>query len=141
MMPPSLPRVVFVCEHGAAKSVLAASWFNHFARKRQLAMEAIARGTSPDPAISPIVVAALDQEGIPRGCSHPEALRDSDLNGAVRVVTFDQPGAFERLPPGVPWDQWDGLPAISTEYPLAREAILARVVALLAELAGLPGRA
>ncbi|MGH9334858.1 MAG: hypothetical protein ACRD21_14045, partial [Vicinamibacteria bacterium] len=43
------PRtVVFVCEHGAAKSVIAAAHFNRLAKERELPFRAISRGTVPD---------------------------------------------------------------------------------------------
>jgi hypothetical protein len=45
-------RIVFVCEHGAAKSVIAAAYFNKLARERNLNYEAVCRGTFPDSTIS-----------------------------------------------------------------------------------------
>ncbi|MGH9936946.1 MAG: hypothetical protein ACREAM_11915, partial [Blastocatellia bacterium] len=41
------PVIIFVCEHGAAKSILSASIFNKLAGERQLNLRAIARGTNP----------------------------------------------------------------------------------------------
>jgi protein-tyrosine-phosphatase len=40
--------IIFVCEHGAAKSVIAAAYFNRFAEQRGLNLRAAARGTNPD---------------------------------------------------------------------------------------------
>jgi arsenate reductase len=37
-------KVVFVCEHGAAKSVIAAAYFNKLAKERNLPYEAVCRG-------------------------------------------------------------------------------------------------
>ena len=39
--------VVFVCEHGSAKSVIAAAHFNHLAAEKGLPYRAIARGCAP----------------------------------------------------------------------------------------------
>ncbi len=39
--------VVFVCEHGSAKSVIAAAFFDKLARERGLTLRAVARGTQP----------------------------------------------------------------------------------------------
>ena len=36
--------VIFVCEHGAAKSILAAAYFNKLARESNLRLTAMARG-------------------------------------------------------------------------------------------------
>ena len=30
------PLIIFVCEHGAAKSIIAAAYFNKYARERNL---------------------------------------------------------------------------------------------------------
>src|SRR5215470_8754032 len=53
------PVIIFVCEHGAAKSILSAAIFNKLAVERSLNLRAIARGTNPDPEISPKVAAGL----------------------------------------------------------------------------------
>jgi protein-tyrosine-phosphatase len=42
------PIIVFVCEHAAAKSIIAATCFNKLAEQTNLDMRAIARGTNPD---------------------------------------------------------------------------------------------
>jgi hypothetical protein len=47
--------VLFVCEHGAAKSVLATAEFNRLAEQRGLPWRAAARGTNPDSAIPPAI--------------------------------------------------------------------------------------
>lgn len=51
--------VLFVCLHGAAKSVLAAADFERLAAERGLDLVADSAGTEPDPEIAPGVVAAL----------------------------------------------------------------------------------
>ena len=44
-------KIVFVCEHGAAKSVIAVAYFNKLASEAKLEFHAIARGTNPDPEL------------------------------------------------------------------------------------------
>src|SRR5689334_20099632 len=56
--------VVFVCEHGAAKSVIAAAHFNRLATERGLPFRAISRGTKPDDAVAAGVRAGLASDGI-----------------------------------------------------------------------------
>jgi protein-tyrosine-phosphatase len=51
-------RVVFVCEHGAAKSILAATEFDALANARGVAARAVARGTAPA-VVSGLVMLAL----------------------------------------------------------------------------------
>ena len=59
------PRtVLFVCLHGAAKSVLAAADFERLARARGLDALAESAGTEPDPEIAPRVLAELRAEGV-----------------------------------------------------------------------------
>lgn len=54
------PMIVFVCEHGSAKSVIAASEFERMAKKEGLAVNILARGTNPDAEIP--ALGSLDGE-------------------------------------------------------------------------------
>src|ERR1700704_3819177 len=58
------PHVLFVCLHGAAKSVIAAMHFQQMAARRGLRLGATFAGTEPDAAIAPRVVKELLSEGI-----------------------------------------------------------------------------
>ncbi len=46
------PAVMFVCEHGAAKSVIATAYFNKLAAERGLPYRATFRGTTPQDELS-----------------------------------------------------------------------------------------
>jgi arsenate reductase len=120
--------VLFVCPHGAAKSVLAGSYFNRFAAELGLETRAIARGTEPDAEISDRV----RQDVGPALCiAQPTVLTAVDIANADLVVAFDL--AEPEL--GVAPDRsWNALPALSEDFELGRAAILGRVVALIAEL-------
>lgn len=120
-------HVVFVCEHGSAKSVLATIEFNRLAEARGSAMRAMARGTAPDEAITPVVRDRLAQEGVRLDGEKPKAFASSELRGAACVVTFDQPQVAAMIPNETPIETWDGLPAISLGFDAAREAIRSRV--------------
>src|SRR5690242_16385787 len=56
--------VLFVCEHGSAKSVVAAAHFNRIAAERGLPFRAIARGTVPEPGMAPAAVKGLLEDGL-----------------------------------------------------------------------------
>ena len=56
-------NVLFMCPHGAAKSVLAAAYFDKQARERGLDVHVRTVGTEPDPAVSPAVAAHLRANG------------------------------------------------------------------------------
>ena len=53
------PRILFVCLHGAAKSVLAAADCERLAASRGLRVTADFAGTEPDADIAPKVAAAF----------------------------------------------------------------------------------
>ena len=114
--------ILFVCLHGAAKSVLAAADFKKLAAERGLAITADAAGTEPDPAIAPGVVAALRAEGVELGQTRPRRVTAADTARADRVVTFGCE-LGETMPTAVPVERWDDVPAVSENLPLARAAI------------------
>ena len=126
--------VVFVCEHGAAKSVVAAAHFNQLAQDRGLPFRAVSRGTAPDQAVPAPIASGLASEklSVPAGFK-PTLVGARDVSGASQVVTFDV-----TLP--VPADaaklsRWDKMPAFSDGYGPASAAIAAKVTALVNELA------
>ena len=123
--------VVFVCLHGAAKSVLAASDFQRLARERGLRVRAAAAGIEPDPEISPAVVKTLACEGIDLSAERPHRVTAADLGGAWRVVGFDCD--VPDVTPGVAVERWDEVPAVSAGLEAARAAIRARLGRLLDE--------
>ena len=65
--PAPTPRIVFVCEHGAAKSLIAAAYFNMLAAGRGLPARATFRGVDPqdDLSVRAGVVNAFDSEQAP----------------------------------------------------------------------------
>lgn len=72
---PVTGKVVFVCEHGAAKSVVAAAHFNQLAEERRLAYRAVAKGTDPQQALSPTAVDGLRGDGLEGAPATPERVK------------------------------------------------------------------
>lgn len=126
--------ILFVCLHGAAKSVLAAADFGRLAAERGLAITADSAGTEPDPMIAPGVVAALRAEGVELGQGRPRRVTAADTARADRVVTFGCE-LGEATPTAVPVERWDDVPAVSANLPLARAAIRRHLDRLLDECA------
>jgi len=124
-----MTTVLFVCLHGAAKSVLAAADFNRLARERGVAARATFAGTEPDPAIAPRVVAELLKDGADLRGQQPRRVTREDVAAASRVVTFGCE-LGDLVPPGVPVENWD-VPAVSDDFAAARAAIAARLPSLL----------
>src|SRR2546421_11749489 len=68
---PLQPRVLFVCLHGAAKSVIGAAHFRRLAAARGLSIGAVAVGTEPDPQLAPGAVKGLAGDGLTAGGAPP----------------------------------------------------------------------
>jgi arsenate reductase len=122
--------VLFVCLHGAAKSVLAAADFQRLAAQRGLDLTAAAAGTEPDPEIAPGVVAALRADGRDLSGQRPRRVTREDTAAAARVVTFGC-DLGEATPSAVPVERWDDVPAVSENLPIARAAIRSHLERLL----------
>ena len=124
--------VVFVCEHGTVKSVIALAHFERLARERGLPVRAISRGTAPDARLPEFMVRALRAEGFHVDAFAPTRFDSSALAGAIHVVSFDVP----PLPvTTVPVERWDQLPSVTADYARGSSAIKARVEALVDSLA------
>ena len=126
------PVVLFVCQHGAAKSVIAARHFERRARGSGLTVECRSAGLEPDPEIPPHVVAGLAADGLHAPIVQPVLATAELLSAADRIVTF----GCDLTPLGATGEvvQWDGVPHVSDGYEAARDAILDRLGSLLAEL-------
>jgi protein-tyrosine-phosphatase len=126
-------RVVFVCEHGTVKSVIAAHWFNRLAAERRAPFRAVSRGITPEPAIPPAIAAALASDGFDGGGFIPERLANADLTGAAHVVAIgvESPLFAEAR---VPVSRWSDVPPASTDYAASRDAMRRRIEALLDSL-------
>ena len=127
-----VPFVVFVCEHGSAKSVIAAAHFNKLASDRNLNVRAVSRGTNPDQEIAPKAAQGLQADGLAVGREKPMRLSRADVSKGIRVVAFcELPDTYRK---GVRLEQWSDMPAVSEDYNKARDAIVERVRRLLDEL-------
>ena len=126
--------VLFVCEHGAAKSVIAAAHFNKIAKERGLPYRAVARGTAPDKAIPEGVRKGLEQAGLELTVTQPVMVGQADVNGANRVVTFEValPSTISSSK-AAPTD-WRAVPSVSADFGIASADIKRRVEALIDEL-------
>lgn len=125
-------KVVFVCEHGAAKSVVAAALLQRLADEVGLEVEVLARGSAPDRDISPAAAAGLLAEGIDVRGSHPRRITRADLDSASTIVSFG-PELSHLAPENARIERWEGIPAVDDGYEPARTAILARLHRLLPE--------
>jgi protein-tyrosine-phosphatase len=129
---PEAPMIVFVCEHGAAKSILAAAHFNRLAEEKGLDVTAVARGTNPDQELSEATIEGLLRDGLIPTASKPQKLSLDDVQSAHRIIGFcELPQKFAE---DIVVEQWDDIPVISGNYEQARDVILDHLNLLLSEL-------
>ena len=81
-------QVVFVCEHGAAKSVVAAAYFNKIAAERGLPDRAIYRGASPQADLSVSALKGLREDGMTLPADKPSALSAADVTRATHIFAI-----------------------------------------------------
>jgi protein-tyrosine-phosphatase len=125
--------ILFVCLHGAAKSLVAARHLERLAAARGVAVRTAFAGTEPDPELTPAAVEGLLAEGIDVRGQRPRRVTADDIRHARRVVSFGCDLA--SLAPGVAVERWDDVPAVSENYRAARDVIVARLPALLETVA------
>jgi arsenate reductase len=123
-------KVLFVCLHGAAKSVLAAADFERMAKECGLPVAAESAGTEPDPEIAPPVLAALKAEGMDMAGRKPRPVTREMAASATRVVAFGR-GLGAAPPGGASIEQWEDVPAVSDGLPAARAVIRRHLERLL----------
>src|ERR1051325_9416927 len=82
------PSIVFVCEHGAAKSVIATAYFNKLAAERGLLYRATFRATTPQDELSFRAVAGLREDGIAVPSGKPAEISDGDVANATHVFAI-----------------------------------------------------
>jgi arsenate reductase (thioredoxin) len=130
--PPSAARVVFVCEHGAARSLIAAAYFNKLAAERGLAERATFRGVSPGDDLSAVAVAGLRADGVAIPPGKPAAITSEDVARASYLFTIGCTLPKTAASSGKAED-WSDVPGDRGYAPM-RDAIVAHVRALLDEI-------
>src|SRR5258708_18706422 len=111
-------QVLFVCEHGNVKSLMAASYFNQLAQERGLPFRAVSRGTALDSTtVPPAIIQGLRGDGFDVSSFHPLAVKASDVSASQRVITIGatlpsdaQPVAHRKT------EQWNDVPPASVDY-------------------------
>ena len=130
--PQTAPEIVFVCEHGAAKSVIATAYFNKLATERGLPFRATFRGTTPQDNLSVRAVEGLKADGIPVPGGKPSPIADADIASATHIFAIGctLPEAARRSGKSA---DWSDVPDDQGYGPM-RDAIVRHVERLLADL-------
>jgi arsenate reductase (thioredoxin) len=108
----SVRSIVFVCLHGAAKSVIAATYLNHLSTERGLNIRAAAAGVEPEPEVPPQVCEGLLREGFDVRHYHPRRVTPEELAAAWRVVSFGC-DLGEVASTSLAVERWDDVPLVS----------------------------
>jgi arsenate reductase (thioredoxin) len=127
------PTILFMCPHGAAKSVLASAYFQRLAKERGLNVRVVSAGTDPDPEVAPAVASHLKKHGYEVPVAKPRRATDEDLLAADVVVSIGCELKNLPKPPGT-LVQWDDVPAPSEDFARADKMIRERVLQLVDEL-------
>jgi protein-tyrosine-phosphatase len=126
------PTVVFVCEHGAAKSVIATAYFNKIAAERGLRARAIYRGTNPQADLSVRTVQGLQEDGLPVPSEKPSAITSADVEAATVIFAIGCPLPLNASASGKSAN-WDDVPD-DQGYGAQRDAIKKHVEGLVEDM-------
>jgi len=124
------PAVVFVCEHGAAKSVIAAAYFNKLAAERGLRDRAIYRGASPQPELSTATLKGLRDDGLVLPTEKPAGISQADVDAATHIFAIGCALPARAVSSGKAED-WADVPEVSDGYAASRDAIKRHVERLI----------
>jgi arsenate reductase (thioredoxin) len=126
-------QIVFLCPHGAAKSVIAAAYCQQLADRRNVPLRATAGGTEPDAEISPAVLELLRTEGIDVADQRPRRVTSEELSAASRIISLGC-DLDDLQTAGMVVEHWDDVPPPSQNLLLARDLIRAHVEQLVETL-------
>jgi arsenate reductase len=126
------PTVLFMCPHGAAKSLMASAYFQKLAKERGLNVRVDSAGTEPDPQLSKGVVAHLQRTGYAIPIDKPRAATAADMKGADIVISMGCDLSKLPAPKGVV-QNWT-VPDFSADFNAAEQSIRDQVTKLVDEL-------
>jgi len=129
---PKAPTVLFICPHGAGKSVLASAYFKQLAAEQGIRVQTDAVGTEPGPEVGAAVAARLKQQGLGVPISKPRSVTSDDITRADIVVSIGCD--LSHVPATSKLRRWDDVPDLSDNFDAADKALRAKVEALINEL-------
>ena len=113
-------QVVFVCEHGNVKSLIASTLFNQAAHARGLRFRSISRGVRPEAGVPAKIADELKKEGA-----------QADVSSANRIVAIGIDLAEFHPGPTTIMENWADVPPASVDYAASRAVLLRHIDALL----------
>jgi len=122
-------KIIFVCEHGAGKSVIAASYFNKLAKERKLGYVAECRGTNPDSDVSTSVKDGLKMDNVFDPNTKPRKLVVADTVNVERIILFTP--LPSDINTAIKIENWSQVENIDAVYLKRRNAIVEKINELL----------
>jgi protein-tyrosine-phosphatase len=123
------PTVIFVCEHGAAKSVIATAYFNKMAAERGLRVRAEFRGVNPQAELSAGALKGLHDDGLSVPEGKPAAIAQADVEKAAVIFAIGCTLPSHATASGKA-DSWNDVPD-DKGYAAMRDAIKGHVERLI----------
>ena len=122
--------IIFVCEHGGARSTIASVYFNKMVKENHLAYQSIFRGLTPDSVITNETRKGLIADGFETALLSPVRLSAKEINSNTLLISLDctVPPSYTR------YHTWQGIAPISENYDAARNKILQLLNELVVEL-------
>ena len=126
--------ILFMCPHGAAKSVMAMTYFQKLADEKGLEVTADAAGPFPDEVTNPKTVALMTEEGFDLSKHTPRKVTAEDINQADMAFSLGcELGDLPNMD-NVAITQWDDVPLPSQGIDASWEKIKSKVEDLILEL-------
>ena len=133
-------QILFICEHGNVKSLMAASYFNQVAQERHLPYTAISRGITPDSTtVPPVIVTGLRTEGFDVSAFHPAQVTANDIDSARRVIAISVSSPILAGKNAASIQSWNDVPPATVDFKASSASLKAHIEALIAQLAA-PGK-
>jgi arsenate reductase (thioredoxin) len=133
---PAESQVVFICEHGNVKSLMATNYFNQLARQKGLSVRAISRGTEPDSTTVPLpIIKGLKQDGFDVSNYRPLKINAEELSKAQRVILINAelPETLKKLNSAS--ESWEDVPPASVNFTASSQALKLHIEKLIKEVA------
>ncbi len=127
------PMILFLCPHGAAKSLMAAMYFKQLSAKAALDWQVTFAGTEPDEEWMPTVVELLASEGIDVPPQAPRHVMSDDLKHANRIISLGC-DVNHLVSPNLSIEYWNEVPPPSQQLQTARDLIYTHVEQLVHDL-------
>ena len=123
--------ILFLCPHGGAKSLIAASYFNRAAADAGLPVTAVAAaGEDPYESVPAPVADLLESQGFTVRSFEPRSVKPDDIRNAARIVSIDCDLTALDLP-GAAVERWEDVPKVSEDLPGSEAAIRRHVRELI----------